>query len=147
AALRLLAEAVPHARRPRAARRRHRPFRGLRRARHASRRLPGLSARRCVPRRLREPPAPAWWARSARRVLSVRERQTASTVARPPGPRARLSEGRERMHERVHRRPVIVGAGERMRRIEPLLLLAVLRLTLGALFVWVFFENLGKDLY
>ena len=34
-----------------------------------------------------------------------------------------------------------------MRRIEPLLLLAVLRLTLGALFVWVFFENLGKDLY
>ena len=30
---------------------------------------------------------------------------------------------------------------------EPLLLLAVLRLTLGALFVWVFFENLGKDLY
>jgi uncharacterized membrane protein YphA (DoxX/SURF4 family) len=31
--------------------------------------------------------------------------------------------------------------------VEPLLLLAVLRLTLGALFVWVFFENLGKDLY
>ena len=30
---------------------------------------------------------------------------------------------------------------------EPLLLLAVLRLTLGVLFVWVFFENLGKDLY
>jgi len=30
---------------------------------------------------------------------------------------------------------------------EPLLLLAVLRLTLGTLFVWVFFENLGKDLY
>src|SRR6266581_9278616 len=30
---------------------------------------------------------------------------------------------------------------------EPLLLLAVLRLTLGALFVWVFLENLGKDLY
>ena len=30
---------------------------------------------------------------------------------------------------------------------DPLLLLAVLRLTLGALFVWVFFENLGKDLY
>src|SRR5262245_33062902 len=41
-----------------------------------------------------------------------------------------------------------------MHRIEPssptaeaLLLLAVLRLTLGVLFVWVFFENLGKDLY
>jgi uncharacterized membrane protein YphA (DoxX/SURF4 family) len=31
--------------------------------------------------------------------------------------------------------------------VEPLLLLAILRLTLGALFVWVFFENLGKDLY
>src|SRR5207247_6883405 len=30
---------------------------------------------------------------------------------------------------------------------EPLLLLAVLRLTLGTLFVWVFFENLDKDLY
>src|SRR5437773_10436436 len=30
---------------------------------------------------------------------------------------------------------------------EPLLLLAVLRLTLGTLFVWVFFENLEKDLY
>jgi len=29
----------------------------------------------------------------------------------------------------------------------PLLLLAVLRLTLGVLFVWVFFENLGKELY
>ena len=34
-----------------------------------------------------------------------------------------------------------------MRRADPLLLLAVLRLTLGVLFVWVFFENLGKDLY
>jgi uncharacterized membrane protein YphA (DoxX/SURF4 family) len=34
-----------------------------------------------------------------------------------------------------------------MRRPDPLLLLAVLRLTLGVLFVWVFFENLGKDLY
>lgn len=30
---------------------------------------------------------------------------------------------------------------------DPLFLLAVLRLTLGALFVWVFFENLGKGLY
>src|SRR5947208_3926645 len=30
---------------------------------------------------------------------------------------------------------------------EPLLLLAVLRLTLGTLFVWVFFENLDKGLY
>jgi len=30
---------------------------------------------------------------------------------------------------------------------EPLLLLAVLRLTLGTLFVWVFFENMEKDLY
>src|SRR2546426_12036743 len=30
---------------------------------------------------------------------------------------------------------------------ESLLLLAVQRLTLGTLFVWVFFENLGKDLY
>jgi thiosulfate dehydrogenase [quinone] large subunit len=30
---------------------------------------------------------------------------------------------------------------------DPILLLAVLRLTLGALFVWVFFENLGKGLY
>jgi len=30
---------------------------------------------------------------------------------------------------------------------EPLTLLAILRLTLGAMFVWVFFENLGKDLY
>jgi uncharacterized membrane protein YphA (DoxX/SURF4 family) len=35
-----------------------------------------------------------------------------------------------------------------MRRpADPLLLLAVLRVTLGALFVWVFFENLGKELY
>jgi len=34
-----------------------------------------------------------------------------------------------------------------MRRPDPLLLLAVLRLTVGAMFVWVFFENLGKDLY
>jgi uncharacterized membrane protein YphA (DoxX/SURF4 family) len=34
-----------------------------------------------------------------------------------------------------------------MRRPDPLLLLAVLRLTLGAMFVWVFFENLGKELY
>ena len=31
--------------------------------------------------------------------------------------------------------------------VDPLLLLAVLRLTLGTLFVWVFFENLGKGLY
>ena len=30
---------------------------------------------------------------------------------------------------------------------EPLTLLAILRLTLGAMFVWVFFENLGKGLY
>ena len=30
---------------------------------------------------------------------------------------------------------------------EPLTLLAILRLMLGAMFVWVFFENLGKDLY
>jgi uncharacterized membrane protein YphA (DoxX/SURF4 family) len=30
---------------------------------------------------------------------------------------------------------------------EPLTLLAILRLTLGAMFVWVFFENVGKDLY
>ena len=30
---------------------------------------------------------------------------------------------------------------------EPLLLLAVLRLTIGVLFAWVFFEKLGKDLY
>jgi len=30
---------------------------------------------------------------------------------------------------------------------DSLLLLAVQRLTLGTLFVWVFFENLGKDLY
>ena len=30
---------------------------------------------------------------------------------------------------------------------EPLTLLAILRLVLGAMFVWVFFENLGKDLY
>src|SRR2546430_15949638 len=30
---------------------------------------------------------------------------------------------------------------------ESLLLLAVQRLTLGTLFVYVFFENLGKDLY
>jgi len=50
------------------------------------------------------------------------------------------------MHERVH--------GVIMERIEPtsrtpdsLLLLAILRITLGAMFVWVFFENLGKDLY
>ena len=34
-----------------------------------------------------------------------------------------------------------------MRRADPLLALAVLRLTLGVMFVWVFFENLGKDLY
>ena len=34
-----------------------------------------------------------------------------------------------------------------MRRADPLLLLAALRLTLGAMFVWVFFENLGKGLY
>ena len=30
---------------------------------------------------------------------------------------------------------------------EPLTLLAILRLMLGAMFVWVFFENLRKDLY
>jgi uncharacterized membrane protein YphA (DoxX/SURF4 family) len=30
---------------------------------------------------------------------------------------------------------------------EPLTVLAILRLTLGVMFVWVFFENLGKDLY
>ncbi len=30
---------------------------------------------------------------------------------------------------------------------DPLFLLALLRLTLGVLFVWVFFENLGKGLY
>ena len=30
---------------------------------------------------------------------------------------------------------------------DSLLLLAVQRLTLGTLFVWVFFENLGKDIY
>jgi uncharacterized membrane protein YphA (DoxX/SURF4 family) len=30
---------------------------------------------------------------------------------------------------------------------EPLTLLAILRLMLGAMFVWVFFENLGKGLY
>ena len=30
---------------------------------------------------------------------------------------------------------------------EPLTVLAILRLTLGAMFVWVFFENLGKGLY
>ena len=34
-----------------------------------------------------------------------------------------------------------------LRPADPLRLLAVLRLTLGALFVWVFFENLGKELY
>jgi uncharacterized membrane protein YphA (DoxX/SURF4 family) len=31
--------------------------------------------------------------------------------------------------------------------VEPLTLLAILRLMLGAMLVWVFFENLGKDLY
>src|SRR2546429_9768220 len=30
---------------------------------------------------------------------------------------------------------------------EPLTLLAILRLMLGAMFVWVFFENLGRGLY
>jgi uncharacterized membrane protein YphA (DoxX/SURF4 family) len=58
------------------------------------------------------------------------------------------------MHERVRRRRLIDHREDRMNRTEPassaadpLLLLAVLRLTLGALFVWVFFENLGKGLY
>ena len=31
--------------------------------------------------------------------------------------------------------------------VEPAVVLAVLRIVLGALFVWVFFENLGKELY
>jgi uncharacterized membrane protein YphA (DoxX/SURF4 family) len=31
--------------------------------------------------------------------------------------------------------------------VEPALVLAILRIMLGALFVWVFFENLGKALY
>jgi uncharacterized membrane protein YphA (DoxX/SURF4 family) len=31
--------------------------------------------------------------------------------------------------------------------VEPAVVLAILRIVLGALFVWVFFENLGKALY
>jgi uncharacterized membrane protein YphA (DoxX/SURF4 family) len=31
--------------------------------------------------------------------------------------------------------------------VEPATILAILRVTLGVLFVWVFFENLGKGLY
>ena len=31
--------------------------------------------------------------------------------------------------------------------VDPALVLAILRIMLGALFVWVFFENLGKALY
>jgi len=31
--------------------------------------------------------------------------------------------------------------------VEPAVVLAILRIMLGALFVWVFFENLGKGLY
>ena len=31
--------------------------------------------------------------------------------------------------------------------VEPALVLAILRIMLGVLFVWVFFENLGKGLY
>ena len=31
--------------------------------------------------------------------------------------------------------------------VEPAVVLAILRIMLGVLFVWVFFENLGKGLY
>jgi len=37
--------------------------------------------------------------------------------------------------------------GRTVTPVDPALVLAMLRLTLGTLFVWVFFENLGKDLY
>jgi len=108
AALRLLAEAVAHARRPRAARPHRRPLGCIRRARHAPRRLPGLHPRRRLPRGLREPKAPARRARAPRRVLSLREREAAARLARPPGKCARLPEGRKRVHERVHQRRLIV---------------------------------------
>ena len=35
----------------------------------------------------------------------------------------------------------------RLPAVEPAIVLAILRVTLGAMFVWVFFENLGKGLY
>jgi len=35
----------------------------------------------------------------------------------------------------------------RLPAVEPATVLAILRITLGVMFVWVFFENLGKGLY
>ena len=35
----------------------------------------------------------------------------------------------------------------RLPAVEPAVVLAILRVTLGVMFVWVFFENLGKGLY
>ena len=35
----------------------------------------------------------------------------------------------------------------RLPAVEPAMVLAILRVTLGVMFVWVFFENLGKGLY
>jgi uncharacterized membrane protein YphA (DoxX/SURF4 family) len=45
--------------------------------------------------------------------------------------------------ERPSRNPDVVAVPA----VEPAVVLAILRVVLGVLFVWVFFENLGKGLY
>jgi len=44
-------------------------------------------------------------------------------------------------------RPSRTRDATRLPAVEPAVVLAILRVTLGVLFIWVFFENLGKGLY
>src|SRR5262249_62317465 len=53
--------------------------------------------------------------------------------------------GGQCLHDGVRHRRVM--SAMRPAAAEPLTLLAILRMMLGAMFVWVFFENLGKGLY
>src|SRR5262249_20836915 len=122
-----------------------RPLAGVHGARRASRRLPRLPAGRRLPRRLPEPPAAARRARPPRRVLPVRERQAPTDPYRTRRQPARVLEGRQCVHDGVRHRGIL--SAMRVPTAEPLTLLAILRLMLGAMFVWVFFENLGKGLY
>src|SRR5256885_969091 len=107
--------------------------------------LPPLPPVRRLPRRLPEPRGAAGGARPPRRVLPVRERQAPADprcTCRQP---ARVPEGGQCLHDGVRQRGIL--SAMRAPAAEPLTLLAILRLTLGAMFVWVFFENLGKDIY